>query len=405
MTRRIAVVKPDHGVAGGFEYLLNRLLTALTDIGDEITAVPIPGRQLPRPIWGQHDAASRWFEHPDFFNYLAMVHDTRRLDLAEFDLVISTQPPSYLAPHDRMLGLFYHQARIFYELSEAYIDGGFVDRALHEAAAENVRAVDDAHRGGVVRWLAGSTECATRLRDTWSVEAPIDILDAPPLSDPPEVVPTWSAGGPVLCVGRQEWPKRAELVVAAAHLHQHPTTIIGDGGRLRSLRALDQRLEQGELDPRGRLGELDAIASPKRTPAAEAAAALKRVRRSTSASPVTIAGRVDDATRNQAYADASVVVAPALREDYGLTALEAMVWGKPVVVCRDGGGLVEIVESTGAGLVVEPTASAIADAVQQILDDPEFAAELHDRACAVRSSHTWARANTQLLDAVDAALS
>lgn len=400
----IAVVKPDHGVAGGFEYLLGRLLDSLGDAGHDVTTVAIPGRQLPRPIWGQHDAASRWFDHPDYFSYLAMVHDTRRLDLSAFDLVISTQPPSYLAPHDRILGLFYHQARIFYELADAYAAGGFVDPATHAAAATNVRSVDDAHRGGVVRWLAGSHECANRLRDTWAIDEAIDILDAPPLSEPPQDVPTWTSAGGVLCVGRQEWPKRAELVVAAAHLHGYSTTIVGDGGRLESLRSLDRRLAAGELDPSGPLGELDAVGGSPHAASAIAASARRLIRRSTPSSPVTIAGRVDADRRNRAYADTSIVVAPALREDYGLTALEAMAWGKPVIVCRDGGGLVEIVESTGAGLVVEPTAGAIADGVERILGDEALALELHDRACAVRSSHTWDRANEQLLAAVEAAL-
>ncbi len=402
MTLKIGVVKPDYGVTGGFEYLLARLASAIEADGHEITPVSIPGKQRPRPIWGQADAPSRWFDHPDYFNYLAMVHDTRRLELDAFDLVMSTQPPGYLAPHDRILGLFYHQARIFYELAEPYVNAGYVDPTIHAAAVANVRAIDDRHRGGVQRWLAGSNECARRLTDAWNIAEPIDVLDAPPLTDPPDEVPPWSGHGPVVCVGRQEWPKRAELVVGAAHIHQHETTVIGDGGRLQALRDLDRRLTAGELDAStDDLGELAAPSGSDRSGIrGRLVASLPRRSTGHARSPVTIAGQVGDAARNQAYADASVVIAPAYREDYGLTALEAMVWGKPVVVCRDGGGLVETVESTGAGIVVEPNAAAIAAGVQSILHDPAFAAELRDRAISVRSTHTWERAGKQLLDAV-----
>ena len=74
-------------------------------------------------------------------------------------------------------------------------------------------------------------------------------------------------------------------------------------------------------------------------------------------SHVEIAGRVDDARLAQLYREAPCVVAPAYEEDYGLTAIEAMRFGTPVVVCRDGGGLAGIVRHGFDGLVVEPDAS------------------------------------------------
>ena len=56
---------------------------------------------------------------------------------------------------------------------------------------------------------------------------------------------------------------------------------------------------------------------------------------------VEIAGRVDDGHLARLYREAPCVVAPALDEDYGLTAIEAMRSRPPVIVCRDGGGLAE----------------------------------------------------------------
>lgn len=396
---RIGVVKPDFGVAGGFEYLLARLVAIVEQAGHDVHTVPVPGRQLPRPMWNQPDAASRWFDHPDFFNYLGMVHDVRRLELDEFDLVISTQPPSFLAPHSRILGLFYHQARIFYELSEMYIKAGFVESELHRRASEHVRSIDNAHVDGVVGWLAGSQECATRLHATWNVTAPVDLLAAPPLVAAPPDPPSWRGDGPVLCVGRLEWPKRAELVVAAGHLLDRPTIVQGGGGRLSHLRNLATRLATGQIDPQALPSNtLDAISE-------HAARAGRTLPRRAAPSPVHITGHVSDEDRDAAYGSASVVIAPAYREDYGLTALEAMAWGRPVVVCSDGGGLVEIVESTGAGLVVAPEPGAIADAVKSIVDDPALAAELRQRALDSRATYTWSQAGTQMMDAINRSLS
>jgi glycosyltransferase involved in cell wall biosynthesis len=92
-------------------------------------------------------------------------------------------------------------------------------------------------------------------------------------------------------------------------------------------------------------------------------------------SNVEFAGRVSDDALAQRYATAPCVVAPAYQEDYGLTAIEAMAEGKPVVVCRDGGGLTELVDHEQTGLVVDPTPAAIADAVERLCTDPDLAAE------------------------------
>ncbi len=67
------------------------------------------------------------------------------------------------------------------------------------------------------------------------------------------------------------------------------------------------------------------------------------------------------------------------REDYGLTALEAMQWQRPLIVCSDGGGLVDIVNDTGAGIIVDPTPQAIAAGVRRITEEPGLATELIER--------------------------
>lgn len=400
MTRglRIGVVKPDFGVAGGFERLLDRLLEHLRSRGHHPHIVAVDARQRPSEVWGIPVDDHNWVRHPELFQYLGLCEAVRRLDLSRYDIALATQPPSFLAPHPRTVALFYHQARVFYDLAEPWLTSGFGERALHEEAMRAVQAVDVAHLGGVVHWLAGSQECARRLADHWGiVDSPatrVSVFHAgPDLKAWPNPRP-YQPSGAVLCVSRHEWPKRTELVVAAAHLLPDvPVDLLGGGGRLPVVRSLDVQMQQGSLDPtaadevtlwRNR-GHVDPGFVPTE---------------GTGRPGLDIAGQVSNRRRDRAYDAASVVVAPAYREDYGLTAIEAMAWGRPVIVCSDGGGLVELVQDTGAGLVVEPTPPAIAAAITELRSDPGRAGQMAARAREVAAEFTWSRTFAELDDAV-----
>ncbi|MDA3040415.1 MAG: glycosyltransferase family 4 protein [Actinomycetota bacterium] len=387
-------MKPDYGVTGGFERLLERIVGLLVEDGHQVEEQALPALLWPRAVWGNSTAAKVWREYPGFFTYAALVEDVRRLDLSRYDLVLSTQPPTFLADHPRVLALFYHQARVFYDLSERYGRMGEIPPRLHQIAGQEVQAIDRAFVGNVKHWLAGSSECSSRLAEYWSIPASrTSLLHAPALTEVPEDPPAWSPHGPIVCVSRHEWPKRTELLVATGHLlagrpgRGRTIEFIGTGGRLDFVRGLDERIV---ADP-----SLAADPNPERF-WMQAVRDQKTRRTQPEGSPNRFLGNVSDDERNRAYAAASVVVAPAFREDYGLTALEAMLWQRPVIVCRDGGGLVDLVEETGAGLVVDPTPKALADGIEQILGDDQLRAGILERARDVPHSFTWARAAAQL---------
>ena len=96
-------------------------------------------------------------------------------------------------------------------------------------------------------------------------------------------------------------------------------------------------------------------------------------------------------------------MAPAYREDYGLTVLEAHARGRPVIVCRDGGGLVDLVEDGVTGLVVEPTGQAIADAVRRFRDDPGMAAAMGDAGRDALARYRWSDALALVDEVVESA--
>ena len=80
-------------------------------------------------------------------------------------------------------------------------------------------------------------------------------------------------------------------------------------------------------------------------------------------------GHVDDALLPGLYAGAAAFVLPSLYEGFGLTALEALAAGVPVVAA-DRGALPEVCGD--AAQLVDPTdAEAVAAALERALDDPD----------------------------------
>jgi glycosyltransferase involved in cell wall biosynthesis len=77
---------------------------------------------------------------------------------------------------------------------------------------------------------------------------------------------------------------------------------------------------------------------------------------------------------------------PSLMEGFGLTALEAMSCGAPVVV-SDRGALPEVVGE--AGLVVPPTAPAVEEALVRVLTDQDLAARLRRQGPARAALFGW----------------
>lgn len=78
-------------------------------------------------------------------------------------------------------------------------------------------------------------------------------------------------------------------------------------------------------------------------------------------------------------ADCAVFVLPSTTtsESFGLSVLEAMAAGKPVVVTDVGTGLDELIRTTGAGRLVPPADPvALADAINGLLADPDERARL-----------------------------
>lgn len=387
----IGIAKPDYGIVGGFELVLQRVARELEAVGHRVSWLTVDVGSLDRRVYGVHVPHDVWAAAPEFFRYAALVEAFARLDASGVDMVISTQPPSFAVDHPRHLALFSHHLRIYYDLSDVYVRSGHADDVeLHHAAEACLRRLDELflRRPGWI--LAASEVVQDRLRRFNGLHDNVGVYHAG------VGVPQGLGGGEQtfehpLCVSRHEFPKRTELFVHAMKLlPDTDAVVVGGGGRLPYVQGLDGAMARGDIDP-------DGIDSTSlwlcRHDGAVAAPA--------EGSNVAFLGHVDDDELARLYSRALCVVAPAYLEDYGLTAIEAMHHGKPLIVCSDGGGLTSFVEDGVNGFVVEPDGRAIAAAVQKLRDDPALAAALGEAARRTAATYTWERAMREIFDGME----
>ena len=96
-------------------------------------------------------------------------------------------------------------------------------------------------------------------------------------------------------------------------------------------------------------------------------------------SNVTFRGEVHKEELQELYARCRGLICTAIDEDFGITPLEAMASGKPVVAVDEGGFLETVTKETG--ILVRPDVPSIVNAVPQISENP---AQYHD-ACIARA--------------------
>jgi len=249
----------------------------------------------------------------------------------QVDRVISLQFPGYGMRHPQHVVWLMHQHRAVYEL----FDAQQATPALHRLR-DNIIAYDQRVLSEVTRRFANSRRVAERLRQ-------YNGLESTPLYHPPP-------GAELLCGGeswnyvfypsRLENLKRQDLLIEAARWLTSDVKILvgGEGPQF-------DRYQQ--LIDRHNLGD--------------------RVR---------LIGAFSDAERIALYAHALAVVFPAFDEDLGYVPLEAMYAAKPVVTCSDSGGPLEFVVHDETGAIVDPSAEALADAIDRLAAHPERARDM-----------------------------
>lgn len=105
---------------------------------------------------------------------------------------------------------------------------------------------------------------------------------------------------------------------------------------------------------------------------------------------VTYLGKPSKPTLAQIYNAADILLAPSLYEGFGLTVLEAMACGTPVITSN----VSSLPEVTGdAAILVDPMdVQAMTEAVCTLQQNPAYRAELIDKGLARAKAFTWQRA-------------
>ena len=211
----------------------------------------------------------------------------------------------------------------------------------------------------VSRSLADTIQSATGCASTLIQPMPVDVAR----------YKRWSEGGDGLVIVSRFTPqKRVELGL-------HALAVLRDRGRGRPLRIIG--------DGPGRPG-LETLTKDL---------GLETLVRFEGTVPP---GEIPDRIGN-----ADLMLFPAVGEGFGLVAAESLMCGVPVVACRDGGGILDVVPESGAGRISEPDPAAIATAVDDLLADPKAAMAARqlgtdwrirlDPGTVARACDTWYR--------------
>jgi glycosyltransferase involved in cell wall biosynthesis len=310
---RIAVCAPQVPFErGGAEIFADDLVGELRARGHETDLVTIPYKWYP----GER--------------VLSQAFLWRLLDLSESDgraieLVIATKFPSYAVRHANKVVWLLHQFRQAYELDRTEL-GQFGESAEERATRRAVQRLDRVALGEARKVFATSLNVADRLQRSTGIAAEV-------MPHPPQDLQyrTESYDDFVLSVGRLDRAKRHELLLDAlaadASLH---CVIVGDGP---DRERLEDVARKHGLDGRARF-----------------------------------TGRVDEEELAGLYARCLAVYYAPVDEDFGMVPYEAFLAEKPVVTTTDAGGPLEIVADRRTGLVIEPQATALAEACSWLRD-------------------------------------
>ena len=311
-------------VYGGAEIHAQELCKALELAGHEAEIVAIPFQTYP----------------------LERILDTmlvcRLLDLTSangrnIDRLIGLKFPAYLIPHPSKVLWILHQHRQAYELWGNPC-GGLDLSANGLQIRENIIRADNNVFAETHNIFSNSKNVARRLKT-------YNNVDSIALYHPPQDADSFyfqEEEGYFFFPSRINQIKRQELVVEALAKTTHAVPVIFAG--------------KAE-------GNFDIYLQEK-------IAKLGLTERA------MFIGKITNEQKIAHYAKSLGVVYPPFDEDYGYVTLEGMLASKPVITCQDSGGPLEFIRHRETGLIVEPTANALAAAMDEIWQNRSWAKQL-----------------------------
>ncbi len=281
--------------------------------------------------------------------------DCYDLDLASYDLVVSTKAPTYAAQHTNHVCWLLHQIRVFYDrFDDEY--GKLPAQALVQLQSQRqtTQRMDNLALRRVGKIFTNGQETARRLKH-------YNGLDAEVLYPPVFTQGHYCEGQQhFLLPGRLHRWKRVDLAIRAMKQFSTdiPLLIAGAGEDEQQFRKLAGN------DPR-----------------------------------IQFLGFVSDEEILHLYANALAVLFVPKEEDFGYITVEAMLSHKPVIVCKDSGEPALLVNNGRTGFVVNPDPAEIAGAMGLLAANHELAREMGEHAYQSAPSQSWDDVVQRLIEA------
>jgi glycosyltransferase involved in cell wall biosynthesis len=329
---------------GGHLVMARELVRALEECGHQTSLIVTPQNRFGRQASAYLAA---WCTDVE------IAHEGRRVDQ-----VISLRYPAYVVKHDRHVVWLNHRMREYYDLWDQFSSRlSWKGRIKERTRRAILHRVDRHFLNRAQRRFVISATVQARLERWGGISS--EVLYPPPPARPYRCD---DYGDYLFAVSRLTPLKRFDLVLRAL---AEPVAagircvIAGEGTELPALLRLRRHLD---LDDR-----------------------------------VDFAGRLDDATLLQHLARCRAVVFPPVNEDYGIVTVESFSCAKPVLTCRDSGGVAELVRDGENGFVTEPTSEALAVAMRAVMDDRNFTIRLGEAGASDAARMTWPDAVSKLL--------
>lgn len=244
-------------------------------------------------------------------------------DLSSYDLVISSEsgPAKGVITRPGSLHLCYCHSPMRYlwdHYHQYKARANPLARLAMPLMYHRLRQWDVSSSARVDRFVANSNFVRQRIDKMWRRDA--DVVHPP--VDTSLFTPSVDIGPFYLWVGQMVPYKRPDLVVDAFNANGLPCVMVGSGGMAKQLRAR---------------------AGPN----------------------ITFVERMNFNELRQAYARCRALIMTA-EEDFGITPVEAMASGRPVIAYGRGGALDSVVEDRTGVFFHQQTAEALADAVERM---------------------------------------
>ena len=322
-------------VRGGAEIMVEKLVEQLRRYEFEADLIKIP---------------FKWYPENSFYDSMLMWNmlDLEEANGKKVDLVIGTKFPSYGVKHSNKVIWLMHQHRAAYDLCNNENYGGLNTICNGERIKNIVKHFDEVHINEAQKVYCISKNISKRLEEYNGIKS--EVLYHPPGLEGRYKCETY--GDYILSVGRLDQLKRIELLIkAVAKAGKNiKVKIVGEGRELENLQYLTKTLHLNKQ--------------------------------------IEFLGFVSDEKLLNLYANALAVYFAPVDEDYGYITLEAFLSKKPLITCKDSGGVLEFARKSNSE-ICETNVESIAAAIKRLYDDKNRCKELGENGYMSVEDIAW----------------